>query len=1320
MSDSDSSAHDDSDNYRPPRSKGKDKEFPPPRTVQTRATTSPSSSVAVDLSDKLSSSSKRRARRRKNVLDFPTLTTGSMPNDSSSSPAGSSPVYIPSSSRLPEVDLSHSPTTSKPPPNALSKASPTPSLTSLVNPPGNSSEDVPVRLFTRTAQALDLYVEDLGTSLNKYHSNNFDALALLNDYGFQQGALRDRSADFQAGLLAVLARWETPHIEGLWLVSLKEELPPFCIQPPCPEIQAVTYHGEELFTFPHAYLFQLGHIALALHQILNELASLKEDPCGFVFDPEFKTLRSLEGVADTYLLKSMWGVLMFRARKAHERITNELRSYRITLSQTDGASLHSNDSTLSAVREDFLRNSPRTNVFQLLQREDYLKGIPLSVKEPVHRPSPLACDLSWNVAEASDIITSQTSSLSCQDEGVSFKKKTLYLFTGSRYSAPPWMSDSDSSAHDDSDNYRPPHSKGKDKEFLPPRTVQTRATTSPSSSVAVDLSNKLSSSSKRRARRRKNVLNFPTLTTGSMPNDSSSSPAGSSPVHIPSSSRLPEVDLSHSPTTSKPPPNALSKASPTPSLASLVNPPGNSSEDVPVRLFTRTAQALDLYVEDLRTSLNKYHSNNFDALALLNDYGFQQGALRDRSADFQAGLLAVLARWETPHIEGLWLVSLKEELPPFCIQPPCPEIQAVTYHGEELFTFPHAYLLQLGHIALALHQILNELASLKEDPCGFVFDLEFKTLRSLEGVADIYLLKSTWGVLMFRARKAQERITNELRSYHITLSQTDGASLHSNDSTLSAVREDFLRNSPCTNIFQLLQREDYLKGIPLSVKEPVHRWLQDLPEPRPPIPPHHYRSDQSPPTSAPLVLPSITTPHPVQVHFASVPSSSTSVYVPGFGAVEDSQGVRLVSVRSRRTASNSSAVRRQDLGGPLKRPQESSHSLPTSPRSGSPTGLHPPILTSRATSIDRNFANSSYLQGADWTTPAPTSSTHLSQHGNYPSSPRLSNRRSDDDYRGRLPSRAQDKQTDSSRRDPPDNSGDNTSRRGGYNGGAGGNGGNPGGNGGNGGGSRGFGRGPGGNRGSGGPPPPWGPPNPPFPPGRNDPPPPPGPNDPNGGGGPPDPPPPAGNVHAVVPRQPAEFRWQLSSKIPLSTLPEWDGSPTTVIQYVSELSYYQQLGDDVTNHLAQVAPFRFSGLAKTWFNGLPLTDRLTCTANMTNFLIFIREQFMHDEWRYEQGLEFDRMYFRRSKEFRNELPIEWILRRISYARLLYPEEAEYEPLVCSRVLARRPRSWGTYILTEHSQTIRELLERIFATTTQILPPLTIMNSGTPKRKTQKP
>lgn len=189
-------------------------------------------------------------------------------------------------------------------------------------------------------------------------------------------------------------------------------------------------------------------------------------------------------------------------------------------------------------------------------------------------------------------------------------------------------------------------------------------------------------------------------------------------------------------------------------------------------------------------------------------------------------------------------------------------------------------------------------------------------------------------------------------------------------------------------------------------------------------------------------------------------------------------------------------------------------------------------------------------------------------------------------------------------------------------------------------------------------------------------------------------PPPMGNLPLLAPRPPNDFRWQLSSKIPLSTIPEWNGSPTSVIQYVSKLSYYQQLGDSVTDHLAWVAPFKFTGLAKTWFNGLSLADRLTCTANMSNFLIFIREQFMHAEWRYECGLKFDHMYFRRGREFKHELPIEWVLRRISYAKLLYPEEAEVEAVVCSRVLDKRPRSWGTYILNEHSRSIRELLERV--------------------------
>ncbi|KAF4564419.1 hypothetical protein EYR36_002353 [Pleurotus pulmonarius] len=404
-----------------------------------------------------------------------------------------------------------------------------------------------------------------------------------------------------------------------------------------------------------------------------------------------------------------------------------------------------------------------------------------------------------------------------------------------------------------------------------------------------------------------------------------------------------------------------------------------------------------------------------------------------------------------------------------------------------------------------------------------------------------------------------------------------------------------------------------------------------------------------------------------------------------------------VAVRSRRAASTASA-RRSDNGGPLTRPTEWAHSLPASPRSESPTGLQPLILNTRTTTSEHPFAYSSYLQGKEW---IPPPQSYASQRGNYPSSSRPSNRRFEEENRGRLSSRAQGKRPANPRDEyngSPDPKSFNGS--GGNGGGPGGNGGGPGGNGGgpggNGGGPGGNGGGPGqygGPGGNGGPLHPGGPYNPRNPRGRYDPDPPPGPGDPDGGDNPPDPPPLGGNLPVPAPRAPLEFRWQFSSKIPYSSLPEWDGKPTTVIQYVSELSYYQLLGDDVMNHLARVAPFRFTGLARTWFNGLTLADRLRCTANMTNFLIFIREQFMHEEWQHDRKLEFDQMYFRKGKDFRYKLPVEWVLRRISYARLLYPEEADFEPLVCSRVLAIRPRSWGTYILTEHSQTIRELLER---------------------------
>ncbi|KAF9490994.1 hypothetical protein BDN71DRAFT_1510731 [Pleurotus eryngii] len=251
-----------------------------------------------------------------------------------------------------------------------------------------------------------------------------------------------------------------------------------------------------------------------------------------------------------------------------------------------------------------------------------------------------------------------------------------------------------------------------------------------------------------------------------MPNDTSPSPAGSSPVAIPSSSRLPDVDLSYSPTTSKPPVTRLPLDSRSPSLASLTRvSPEATPDKVPIRLYTRSVQNIDLYIEDLEMSIKRYHLPNVDARALLDDYGLEFGLLRSCSEEFQAGLLVVLVQWETPHVEGLWLDSLKDELSSFCDPSSCPELQTISYRGEDLFAFPHDYLLQLGHIALTLSQILYELALLKDDPHRFVFDPDFRSLRALEGASDVYLLKSIWSVLIFRIKKAKQRINNELHSH---------------------------------------------------------------------------------------------------------------------------------------------------------------------------------------------------------------------------------------------------------------------------------------------------------------------------------------------------------------------------------------------------------------------------------------------------------------------------------------------------------------------------------------------------------------------------
>ncbi|KAG5219885.1 TY3B-TY3B protein [Salix suchowensis] len=370
---------------------------------------------------------------------------------------------------------------------------------------------------------------------------------------------------------------------------------------------------------------------------------------------------------------------------------------------------------------------------------------------------------------------------------------------------------------------------------------------------------------------------------------------------------------------------------------------------------------------------------------------FRIELLRTRTPEFQASFLAILAVG-SPHVEGIWLSSLKEELPLFCEPTVCPDVVTFVFQGETLSSFPHSYLLQLGHIALALHQILAELAILKDDPHG----------PSYSPSEPLQLT----------------------RSLQFLISQ--GA-----DWTLPAPHDNTqFGNSPLLHV-RLLDETTTTRGRSSSC-----------------------------PSGSRLTPLGLTTPllqETTQEDKAVTEEEALERMVWPGGNVEEM------------------VEEMEDLVKDL----EEIEALGSSP----PRGPSYPL-------------------------------------------PRLG------------------------RNDPPP-SPDRTTQM-------------------------------------------------------------------------------VGMVPRTLPLRQviargsatttADFRWQLSSKIPLSTIPEWNGSPTTVIQYVSELSYYQQLGDSVTEHLAQVAPFKFTGLAKTWFNGLSLADRLTCTANMTNFLIFIREQFMHAEWRYDRAL----------------------------------------------------------------------------------------------------
>ncbi|PPQ83356.1 hypothetical protein CVT26_015166, partial [Gymnopilus dilepis] len=694
--------------------------------------------------------------------------------------------------------------------------------------------------------------------------------------------------------------------------------------------------------------------------------------------------------------------------------------------------------------------------------------------------------------------------------------------------------------------------------------------------------------------------------------------------------------------------------------------------------------------ETLRSSIEHFIGSfnpdtDYDPLI---EYGVDKGTLPDRSPEETAILRDVLLRWTRPHVECIWTdLSLHIENPATFKVTAEDVVSYRNYDGITLYSILPERLYGIGHMVLALTQILHEMAehSWQSSSAAFTVDPHYRLVRSLAGQPTKERILLTAPVLRERCVNAVNHIRKYLNKLkHMFLNRAEAFSVSSYDSSTPTERLALLERSPSSLLVSLVARDNMANKLNEELLPVRSRLLEEERAKGRTYPPAPY----------------------------SHRSRTDGILAPQGLLDQRAQYEDLLNQRPFAANFESASVYLEDRKGRKNKPPvpESISTMPKyHPVSAMPgMGHFPPVPDfpvglsgGPSVPLENSTPISTFARDAPphlvperlrpaYTTLAPPTAQPMLRSTSAREQPtnalrssgmvrsksydyRTQGQGQDDFDSGR---RATDRRRNEDERvgnDPNANwggYGDQGNRR--YNDGYG----RPYGPGGPGG--PGWPGGPGGNGGPGGPnPPPWrssgpGAPGGPNVPSRN-----PGYPDPYGGPPPPPPPPPHYGGAAQYRRDDDsdDDNFQMNPKINISNLPTWNGDKVKVIDYLSDMAGFARLpGRRIQRGIAAFAPLKWSGTAKAWWDALPEADKRYYSERWDNMLLAIRLQFLDDNWVRDRSREFEEMRFRQS-DHATESPLEFIQRRVRYHQILFPEDPDGLTAV-ARVLRTQPTEWN--------------------------------------------
>lgn len=143
-----------------------------------------------------------------------------------------------------------------------------------------------------------------------------------------------------------------------------------------------------------------------------------------------------------------------------------------------------------------------------------------------------------------------------------------------------------------------------------------------------------------------------------------------------------------------------------------------------------------------------------------------------------------------------------------------------------------------------------------------------------------------------------------------------------------------------------------------------------------------------------------------------------------------------------------------------------------------------------------------------------------------------------------------------------------------------------------------------------------------------------------------------------------------------------------LIDYLGSMSGFARLGPKMSKGLSRLAPQKWTGPAKAWWDVLPLPDQDYYSGTWDQMFLAIRAQFMDNNWRRDRNQEFEEMIFRQ-KGHEKESPLDYIQCQLRYNHFLFPDATD-GPGVVHRILYKQPVAWSTHLNMLDCPTVFEL------------------------------